>query len=195
MISFNVLYLLVEGARVIKRLFYEKPIFLSVFFLFGLVFLTGFSQGERFLDYEIVAVYPHDPEAFTQGLFFYNGYLYEGTGLYGFSSLRKVEVEQGEVLQRVYPGSEYFGEGIALVEDRILQLTWKEQKGFVYASDTFAVVDEFTYTGEGWGLTYDGEYLIMSDGSAQLIFLDPVTYQEVKGLTVTCSCGPVKKVL
>lgn len=125
--------------------------------------------------YEIVATFPHDAGAFTQGLLFDEEILYEGTGLYGESSLRRVDLASGVVLQQILLSPEYFGEGIAIVGDRIFQLTWREQIGFIYDKETFERIGEFNYTTEGWGLTYDGTHLIMSDGTDRLFFLDPAT--------------------
>ncbi len=129
--------------------------------------------------YEIVNTYPHDREAFTQGLIFVDGILYEGTGLYGRSSLRKVELETGKVLQIVALSDEYFGEGVTAFGDRIYQLTWKSRVGFVYDKETFELIQTFSYPTEGWGITHDGTRLIMSDGSATLHFLDPDTLEEI----------------
>lgn len=127
--------------------------------------------------YRVRNVYPHDPEAFTQGLVYEDGILYEGTGLWGESSLREVALETGEILQ-IHPlAPRYFGEGIALVGNRIWQLTWREQTAFLYDKGTFEELDTFGYPTEGWGLTYDGTRLIMSDGSATLYFRDPQTFQ------------------
>lgn len=128
--------------------------------------------------YEVVRTFPHDPRAFTQGLVFADGYLYEGTGQKGESSLRRVRLENGEVVQMKRLEDRYFGEGIALVGDSIVQLTWQAQTGFVYDRKSFERTRTFSYTGEGWGLTYDGTRLIMSDGSETLRFLDPKTFQE-----------------
>jgi glutaminyl-peptide cyclotransferase len=108
------------------------------------------------MTYEVVNTYPHDPTAFTQGLIYHAGYLYESTGLYGESSLRKVALETGEVLQRVELPVNTFGEGLTLWEDRLIQLTWQENIGFIYALSDFALLGQFTYPTEGWGLTQDG---------------------------------------
>ena len=148
---------------------------------------------EPVYSYKIVATYPHDSSAFTQGLVYHNNYLYEGTGLYGHSSLRQVRPADGLIRQAVTLPDQYFGEGIAIVDQRIIQLTWKENTGFVYDLTTFVLIDNFTYPTEGWGLTYDGQYLIMSDGSSVLTFLDPHTYQPVKQVTVESITGPVEK--
>ncbi len=133
---------------------------------------------------EVVKQYPHDPQAFTEGLFYQDGFLYESTGLNGSSSLRRVELETGKVLQIHELSSDYFGEGIASYDGNIAQLTWQSQKGFVYEMQTFQLLSEFTYDSEGWGLTFDGERLIMSDGTSRLRFLDMQTFQVVAGVEV-----------
>lgn len=141
--------------------------------------------------YEIVRVYPHDPQAFTQGLVFADGFLYEGTGLNGQSGIRKVKLENGEVLQVQRLEARYFGEGIAVVGDTIVQLTWQAGAGFVYDRTSFERMRTFTYRGEGWGLAYDGTRLIMSDGTASLRFLDPKTLQETGRMEVKDGGRPV----
>lgn len=141
--------------------------------------------------YRVVHVYPHDPEAFTQGLVYRDGVLYEGTGLNGRSTIRKVRLENGEVLQLQKVDSQYFGEGIAVVGDVIYELTWQSGIGFLYDRTTFERKGTFTYHGEGWGLTYDGQRLIMSDGSAFLRFLDPATQKEVSRIEVKDGTTPV----
>jgi len=137
------------------------------------------------MTYEVLNIFPHDPQAFTQGLVYHEGYLYESTGLYGESSLRKVELETGEVLRKVDLSEAYFAEGLALYEDRLFQLTWREGTGFIYGLEDFSLIDQFVYQTEGWGLTHDGERLIMSDGTNNLYFLDPNTLQITKTLEVT----------
>ncbi len=143
--------------------------------------------------FEVVKVYPHDPQAFTQGLVFSGGVLYEGTGLNGRSGIRKVKLENGEVLQVQALEQRHFGEGIALVDDAIVQLTWQSGVGFVYDRTTFQRTRTFSYPGEGWGLTYDGTRLIMSDGSATLRFLDPETLQQTGKLQVHDGSRPVER--
>ena len=138
-----------------------------------------------YMTYEVVNAYPHDPTAFTQGLIYHEGYLYESTGLYGESSLRKVALESGTVLQQVDLPPQYFGEGLTLWEDTLLQLTWREGTGFIYDLDDFSLLGQFTYPTEGWGLTQDGTHLIMSDGSHYLYFLDPQELQIVSQVEVT----------
>jgi glutamine cyclotransferase len=134
--------------------------------------------------YEIVKMYPHDRQAFTQGLVYLDGVLYEGTGLHGQSAIRKVTLETGEVLQQHRLDAKYFGEGIAIWENNLIQLTWQSEIGFVYDKATFKPLKTFSYSGEGWGLTHDGKRLIMSDGSATLRFFDPRAFREVERLTV-----------
>jgi glutamine cyclotransferase len=125
----------------------------------------------------IIDKYPHDPKAFTQGLVFENGYLYEGTGLYGKSSLRKTVLESGDVEKRLNLPARLFGEGITIVQDKLIQLTWRSHVGFVYARDSFELIRIFQYSTEGWGITYDGKRLIMSDGTEHLYFINPETYE------------------
>ena len=129
--------------------------------------------------YTIVNKYHHDENAYTQGLVFEDGSLYESTGLYGYSTLRRVKLETGEVLQLYALPDGYYGEGIAIVGDRIIQLTWLKNKGFVYDKHSFELLQEFSYSNEGWGITYDGNRLIMSDGTANLYFIDPQTFEKV----------------
>jgi len=139
---------------------------------------------ERTPPVQVLGEYPHDPQAYTQGLVFENGFLYEGTGKRGRSTLRKVELKTGRVVQSHRLDDRHFGEGIAIVGNRIIQLTWKSQVGIVYDKETFKEVGRFRYTGEGWGITYDGTHLIMSDGSASLRFLDPRDFKEVRRVLV-----------
>jgi glutaminyl-peptide cyclotransferase len=158
---------------------------------------TGTTLAQRLLQapvarYEVVHVYPHDREAFTQGLSFVDGILYEGTGLNGKSSVRKVKLENGQVLQVQNVADQYFGEGIAVWRDRIFQLTWRSGVGFIYDRNSLARTGTFTYQGEGWGLTTDGTRLIMSDGSAFLRFLDPATQREISRIQVRDGSTPVE---
>lgn len=141
--------------------------------------------------YEIVHVYPHDPLAYTQGLFYLNGLLYEGTGLNGRSSIRKVRLETGEVLEKHEIGEEYFGEGITNWKDRLLEITWRSETGFIYDLASFATRGQFSYPGEGWGLTQDGKRIIMSDGTPELRFWDPETLRELGRVMVTDDGRPV----
>lgn len=141
----------------------------------------------------VVHAYPHAPEAFTQGLVFDGATLYESTGLYGESSLRRVDLETGEVLQIQRLSEQYFAEGCTVWNDQIIQLTWKAGKGFVYDRETFDLQREFDYAGEGWGLTHDGRRLIMSDGTSYLRFLDPETFEEMDRIQVVDKGEPVTR--
>jgi glutamine cyclotransferase len=143
--------------------------------------------------YEVVAEYPHDPEAFTQGLILVDGQLYEGTGLNGRSELRLVDLETGDVLQSHALDSEYFGEGITVFGDRIFQITWQTQTAFVYDRETFEQIGTFSYDTEGWGLTHDDTSLIMSDGSDQLFFRDPDTFEVTRQITVRDGDMPIDR--
>lgn len=143
--------------------------------------------------YKIINTYPHDRNAFTQGLFFENGFMYEGTGLNKRSTLRKVELETGNVVQLYEMPEQYFGEGITIWEDRIIQLTWQAREGFVYDKENFELLRNFDYPTEGWGITHDGEQLIMSDGTATLYFLDPETFVETGRIQVSDIDGPVSR--
>jgi glutaminyl-peptide cyclotransferase len=144
--------------------------------------------------YEVVHTYPHDPSAFTEGLFYLDGFLYESTGLEGQSSVRKVRLETGEVLQKYDLPVQYFGEGIVNWKQRLIQLTYRTQVGFVYDLATFALQRQFEYPGEGWALTQDGKRIIMSDGTSELRFWDPDTFKELGRITVTEESYPVKNV-
>jgi len=134
--------------------------------------------------YTVVNVYPHDQTAFTQGLVFEDGTLYEGTGLWGQSSLRRVELETGNVTQLYELPDDLFGEGITIFGDKIIQITWQNHAGFVYDKNSFDLLQEFTYSTEGWGITNDGNNLIMSDGTANLYFLDHKTFQIIDHVEV-----------
>ena len=143
--------------------------------------------------YRIVNTYPHDPRAFTQGLVFADGVLYEGTGLRGQSGLRKVDLKTGNILRVRQLSAHLFGEGITIYGNRVIQLTWRARVGFVYDRQTFQLLDTFNYPTEGWGITHDGRSLIMSDGTSTLYFLDPQTFQEVDRLKVHTRDGPVSR--
>jgi len=145
----------------------------------------------RHYGYQVVHVYPHDPEAFTQGLEYRAGFLYEGTGLEGRSSLRKVKLETGQVVQKTDLAPEFFGEGITVLNQQIFELTWRAQTGFVYDQASFRRLRFFRYAGEGWGLTNDGAQIYMSDGTAQIRVWDPATLQERRRITVRDNGKPV----
>lgn len=141
--------------------------------------------------FQVLHVYPHDPNAFTQGLAYRNGFLYEGTGLKGHSSLRKVRLETGEVVRQIDLPNEFFGEGITLLNKKVVQLTWLSHTGFVYDLSTFHLLRQFTYSGEGWGLTTNGHELLLSDGSADIRVLDPETFEERQHFTVHDGSEPI----
>jgi glutamine cyclotransferase len=143
--------------------------------------------------YRIVNSYPHDPRAFTQGLVFADDVLYEGTGLRGHSSLRKIDLKTGNILQIRQLSAQFFGEGITIYGNRIIQLTWRARVGFVYDKKTFQLLDTFNYPTEGWGITHDGRSFIMSDGTSTLYLFDPQTFQEVGRLEVHTRDGPVSR--
>ncbi len=155
--------------------------------------LPAISHPAPVVGYRVVNTYPHDPRAFTQGLVFADGILYEGTGLRGRSSLRKVDLETGNILRVRQLAAHFFGEGITIYGNRVIQLTWRARVGFVYDIQTFQLLDTFTYPTEGWGITHDGGSLIMSDGTSTLHFLDPQTFQEVRRLEVHTRDGPVSR--
>jgi glutaminyl-peptide cyclotransferase len=142
---------------------------------------------------KIIHTFPHDENAFTQGLAYRDGFLYEGTGLKGRSSLRKVRLETGEVVQRVDLAPEFFGEGIALLKDEIVQLTWQSQVGFVYSLKDFRLLRQFSYPGEGWGLTNDDHEIFMSDGTPEIRVLDSNTLAEKRRFTVHDGTAPIKE--
>ncbi len=137
--------------------------------------------------------YPHDPKAFTQGLFFEGGVLYESTGRFGHSSLRRTELETGTILLKHRLSSQFFGEGATGCKDRIIQLTWRSNVGFVYDKDSFDLLRTFKYPGEGWGITYDGDQLIMSDGTSALYFMDPENFRRTGHIRVHDGGGPVAR--
>lgn len=143
--------------------------------------------------YTVVRTYPHDPNAFTQGLQYLDGVIYEGTGLNGRSSVRRVKFETGEVLQQRATRPEHFGEGITIWQSDLIQLTWQSGLAFVYDRSTLTPRRTFTYAGEGWGLTHDNVSLIMSDGTETLRFLDPTTFKERRRLKVTAGGVPVAR--
>jgi glutaminyl-peptide cyclotransferase len=141
--------------------------------------------------YRIVKVFPHDRSAFTEGLEYHDGFLYESTGLTGHSTLRRVELETGKVVQEIALASRYFGEGITVLNQRIIQLTWQTQIGFIYNQTMFTEQAEFRYPGEGWALTNDGKHIYMSDGTPQIRCWDPATLAETRRITVHDGTGPV----
>ncbi len=134
--------------------------------------------------FSVVQAYPHDAGAFTEGLAYADGVLYESTGLYGSSSLRRVDLETGVILEETALPDQFFGEGITIIDNTIIQLTYMEHTGIIYDKTTFIQLSNFTYGTEGWGITFDGDRIIMSDGSNNLYFLDPVTHQNIGHVAV-----------
>ena len=160
---------------------------------FVVAVLTLTAQTPEY-GYKVVHVYPHDPNAFTEGLEYRAGFLYESTGLEGRSWLRREKVETGEILQQIDLDPRYFGEGITILNQQIVQLTYKTQIGFVYDQSNFRVKRTFNYSGEGWALTNDGTNIYMGDGSAQIRVWDPLTLQEKRRITVHDHGQPVTNV-
>lgn len=152
---------------------------------------AAIPQGVQRCVYRVVNEFPHDPTAFTQGLIYEDGRLLEGTGLYGESTLREVDLETGEVLRSLALSPDLFGEGIALLDGRIYQITWQEQVAIVYDAETFEEIERFSYTTEGWGITDDGERLYMSDGSSRISIRDPETFNEIERIQVRHEGEPV----
>lgn len=142
--------------------------------------------------YELITRYPHDPKAYTQGLVFWQGNLYESAGLYGESSLRQVELASGRVLRHIPLDEQYFGEGLAAWGQKLYQLTWRENTGLIYSLPGLEAAGSFSYPTEGWGLTSDGTELILSDGSDQLTFLDPLSLVATRSLSVTLDGQPLR---
>jgi glutaminyl-peptide cyclotransferase len=141
--------------------------------------------------YQIVNIWPHDPNAFTQGLVFLDGKLLESTGQEGRSSLRNVELQTGRILKKVDVPEPYFAEGLALLNNKIYQLTWQHERGFIYDAASFERIGDFKYSGEGWGLTTDGQSLILSDGSNRIRFLNPDSFQVTKTIAVRDGQTPI----
>lgn len=154
-------------------------------------FVVQPGEAPRKLGYELVKTYRHAPDASTQGLIFHDGHIYEGTGLYGESTLRKVDLEKDKILSVLSLESQYFGEGITIYKDKIFQLTWTSRKGFVYDISSFALETTFDYDSQGWGLTTMGDTLVMSDGSHKLYLLDPDSFSILKTIEVYDNKGAV----
>ena len=158
--------------------------------VFGLLLVASSLWGQW--GYHVVKTYPDDREAFTQGLQYKDGFLYEGTGLQGRSTLRKVKLETGVVLQKLSLPGQYFGEGISIIGDRIVQITWQSEVGFVWGLKDFKLQRQFTYKGEGWGLTTDGKNLYFSDGTDEIRILDGTTLAELRRIRVRENGRPVR---
>jgi glutamine cyclotransferase len=162
-----------------------KKIYAQALFLASLLPAAASYAALPTYDFKVVRSYPHDTQAFTEGLLYRDGFLYESTGLNGKSSIRKVDLASGKVLQSKDIPPQYFGEGLTVWGDTLVGLTWQTQTGFVFDLKTFELKSQFAYPGEGWGLAQNGKELVMSDGSATLRFLDPKTFLEVRRVKVT----------
>ena len=176
--------------------------YLLICFFVSILFVCSCSSDDKdsppsiefsHYTYKIINTFPHDAQAFTQGLVFEDGNIYEGTGLYGRSSLRTVVLDTGEILRLHELPDRFFGEGIAILNDQIYQLTWKSNTGFIFSKETFEKTGEFSYPTQGWGLTHDNNRLIMSDGTSTLHFIDPKTLKEVDSIKVFDDSGPVRR--
>jgi glutamine cyclotransferase len=159
--------------------------------LLQFAYQTMNGGGPTFYSFNVVATYPHDDAAFTQGFVYHDGLLYEGTGLYGRSSIRIAELSTGNIIEQVDLSDDIFGEGMTIMGDQVYQVTWKENTGFVYSMDDLTEIRSFSYNGEGWGLTHDGNHLILSNGSSTLSFLDPESLHVVRTVDVTYEGEPV----
>jgi glutamine cyclotransferase len=146
---------------------------------------TPDANAPKSMSYSIISTYPHDTSSYTQGLLFYKGELYEGTGNYGFSKLKKVDLKTGTTQKEIALDKKYFGEGVTILNDTVYQLTWKEKVVFVYTLKDFKKIKELTFNTEGWGLTTDGKNLIASDGSSTLYYYEPATFKLLKTQDVT----------
>ncbi len=184
-----------------RRLF--RIFFLGFVALLGAVLITSCSKASTdstdpktsdvipVYTYKVINTYPHDRNAFTQGLVFEDGVLYEGTGIHGRSSLRKVELGTGDILQIRELPARFFGEGITVYRNKIIQLTWRSNVGFVYNKDSLELLQDFNYPTEGWGITHDEKRLIMSDGTSTLHVLNPEKFKEIDRIEVCDNNGPV----
>jgi glutamine cyclotransferase len=143
--------------------------------------------------YEIINTYPHDVRAFTEGLVYEAGYIYESTGKYNESTLRKVDLQTGEILKLHKLDEYYFGEGITLYHNKIFQLTWKSKVGLIYDKDSFTLISKFYYNTEGWGITHNDEHLIMSDGTDEIFFLNPQNFKKVYSIKVHDEFRPITR--
>ncbi len=168
---------------------------LSLFLALGIALSAVASRAAvPIYDFDILHTYPHDPSAFTEGLFYANGFLYESTGLEQHSSIRKVRIDTGEVVKKIDIPPQYFGEGIINWDGHLISLTWKSHVGFVWDLATFKLQRQFQYEGEGWALTQDGKQLIMSDGTPELRFINPNTLKETNRVQVTLDGKPIRNV-
>ena len=190
---------------------YKYLIALAILFISGgfitgitIFYLVQVTPEEKYFDfsnlsnseyttYSVINVFPHDSNSFTQGLTYDSGFIYEGTGIAGESSLKKINLVTGELAQSRLIPPYYFGEGITLYNDTVIQLTWRSNKGFIYDTDKFELIKEFNYTTEGWGITFTGERFVMSDGTSTLYFLDPLTFKKTHSIQVHYNGAPISK--
>ena len=170
---------------------FRKPLWLMIPLLGLIIVLVSFrhnndaeGQDAKTIKAQLIATFPHDPNDFCQGLIVEGDTVYEGTGRYGQSAVKKYDLTSGKVSQQVGLHQNYFGEGIAIIKDRIYQLTWKERVCVVYDKETFKAIGQFSYTGEGWGLTTDGKYLYMSIGTAVIHVIDPDNFKTIRKIRV-----------
>ena len=163
-------------------------VFVSLWF-----FITSPTPPAEY-GFRVVKIYPHDRTAFTQGLEFRDGFIYEGTGVVGRSALRKIDLETGRVVQSFDVPQPFFGEGITVVNQQILQLTWQSQTGFVYDKTSFRLLRSFSYPGEGWGMTNDGKQIFMSDGTSQIRVWDPISLKETRRIRIMNGAAPVSQI-
>ena len=174
-----------------------RTIFLLLFSSISIVHFYSCSPSStnlpKFYTYQVIDAFPHDDAAFTQGLVFEDGVFYESTGLHKFSSIRKIDPVTGEILKLKKLSDDFFGEGLTVIDDRIIQLTWRKKTGLVYDKESFELQKEFTYQTEGWGITYDGTRLIMSDGTENIYFLDPETFETLGKVAVYDRDAPVTR--
>ncbi len=190
----SVMVTIVVGKRIdSKQVFMIRSLNLLIAVLTTTVLLAGSAASAQtpVYGFEVVERFPHEPSAYTQGLRFHDGLMYEGTGRRGQSLLKKYRLEDGLVLSSKRLGNRYFGEGIEIVGDRIYQLTWQAHMVFVYDLETFEQLDTFYNPTEGWGLTYDGSELILSDGSSNLYFVDPDNFVTTRQIEVRLDGNPV----
>lgn len=165
----------------------------ALLFAWAPICASGASPQPTFYTYDVVRALPHDPNAFTEGLVYRDGKLYESTGLNGESTLREVDLETGRVVREISLPAAYFGEGLALIGAHAYQLTWQNHVGFIYDAATFRQTGTFTYDGEGWGLATDGKRLVMSDGTPRIRFLDPATFRVVRSIWVAVGDRPIAR--
>lgn len=174
-----------------KAVFTNRNLVLPIVLVVVLTGGLAWANEVQHFSFKIVNVYPHEPTAFTQGLVYDGGYLYESTGLYGKSRVNIIDLANKRIVQSISMDERYFGEGLTVKGDQLVQLTYRERLGFVYDKQTLKVTGEFKYPTEGWGITYDGSHLIMSNGSSHLFYLDPETYRRVRSLKVEENSRPV----